>query len=45
MTDMENHPQLQEIPMLNPFEDSPLLQPSNIIPMVIETGPPGGTGL
>jgi ATP-dependent Clp protease protease subunit len=41
MTDMENHPQLQEIPMLNPFEDSPLLQPSNIIPMVIETGPRG----
>ena len=27
--------------MLNPFEDSPLLQPSNIIPMVIETGPRG----
>jgi ATP-dependent Clp protease protease subunit len=27
--------------MAAPFEDSPLLQPTNIVPMVIETGPRG----
>ena len=27
--------------MLPPFQDSPLLQPSSIVPMVIETGPRG----
>ena len=27
--------------MVVPFEDSPLLQPTNIVPMVIETSPRG----